>query len=255
MPAYSRTLSVSATPREAELEPGGETVVDIRVRDADGEPVSDAEVAIVVVDEAVLALTGYQLADPIAVFYPDRWAGVDDHRLRRFVLLADPDLLEAASRGMARDGAQLAAGAAAPAEPGAPPPMAAMPTMALEESAMDMAKGEGGAQGGAPIRVRSDFNPLAVFSPENATDADGTAEVAVTVPDNLTRYRIMAVAVSGETLYGKSETTLTARLPLMVRAQAPRFLNWRPPDLPSSSRTRPTIRSWWTSPCRRSTSN
>ncbi|NLD71386.1 MAG: hypothetical protein GX649_01565, partial [Chloroflexi bacterium] len=223
VPAYSRTLSVALAPREAELEPGGETVIDLQVRDAEGEPVSDAEVAVIVVDEAVLALTGYTLADPITVFYPDRWSGVEDYRLRRFVLLADPDLLEAASRGMDEDGARMAA--AGMAEPSAP---AAAPTMATqavaEEAAMDMA-GEPG-QPDAPIRVRSDFNPLAVFSPENPTDADGTAEVAVTLPDNLTRYRIMAVAVSGETHYGKVEASLTALLPLMVRSSAPRFLNF-----------------------------
>ena len=78
----------------------------------------------------------------------------------------------------------------------------------------------------APIRVRSDFNPLALFSPATPTDADGTAEVAVTVPDNLTRYRVMAVVVSGDSDYGKAESTLTARLPLMLRPAAPRFLNF-----------------------------
>jgi uncharacterized protein YfaS (alpha-2-macroglobulin family) len=31
--------------------------------------VADAEMAVVVVDEAVLALSGYQLADPLATFY------------------------------------------------------------------------------------------------------------------------------------------------------------------------------------------
>ena len=33
-------------------------------------PCSDAELAVVVVDEAILALTNYQLADPISIFYP-----------------------------------------------------------------------------------------------------------------------------------------------------------------------------------------
>ncbi|NLD71718.1 MAG: hypothetical protein GX649_03255, partial [Chloroflexi bacterium] len=47
VPAYSRTLSVALAPREAELEPGGETVIDLQVRDAEGEPVSDAEVAVI----------------------------------------------------------------------------------------------------------------------------------------------------------------------------------------------------------------
>ena len=72
VPAYARTLAVELAPRALELEPGGETVIDVTVRDASGRPVKGAEVALIVVDEAVLALTGYELADPVALFYPDR---------------------------------------------------------------------------------------------------------------------------------------------------------------------------------------
>ena len=39
------------------------------VTDAAGDPVADAELAVVVVDEAILALSNYQLPDPIDVFY------------------------------------------------------------------------------------------------------------------------------------------------------------------------------------------
>ena len=159
------------------LEPGGETVVDIRVRDADGGRLRRRG-GHRRRRQAVLALTGYQLADPIAVFYPDRWAGVEDHRLRQFVLLADPDLLEAASAG----GPGRRHGGAPSRGLRAPPPMAAMPTMALEESAMDMNKGEAGPRPARHPRAQR-FSPLGVLA-ENATDADGTAEVAVTLPDN-----------------------------------------------------------------------
>ena len=48
----------------------------------------------------------------------------------------------------------------------------------------------------SPIDVRTDFNPLAVFAPAVRTDAQGNADVTFTLPDNLTRYRIMAVAVA-----------------------------------------------------------
>ena len=47
-----------------------------------------------------------------------------------------------------------------------------------------------------PIDVRSDFNPLALFAPAVRTDAAGQATVAYTVPDNLTQYRVMVVALS-----------------------------------------------------------
>ncbi len=48
----------------------------------------------------------------------------------------------------------------------------------------------------------------------------------MSLPDNLTRYRIMAVAVDGADHFGKGESTITARLPLQVRPSAPRFLNF-----------------------------
>ena len=47
----------------------------------------------------------------------------------------------------------------------------------------------------APINLRENFNALAVFSPTVKTDSNGKAMVDVKLPDNLTRYRITAVAV------------------------------------------------------------
>ena len=58
------------------------------------------------------------------------------------------------------------------------------------------------------------------------TDAQGVAKVAFRMPDNLTRYRVMAVAVEGSKFYGLGESNITARLELMVRPSPPRFLNF-----------------------------
>ena len=77
-----------------------------------------------------------------------------------------------------------------------------------------------------PIRIRQDFNALAVFAPSVTTDSNGRAEVKVKLPDNLTRYRVMAVAVAGGKHFGSGESSITARMPLMVRPSAPRFLNF-----------------------------
>jgi hypothetical protein len=46
------------------------------------------------------------------------------------------------------------------------------------------------------------------------------------MPDNLTRYRVVAIAVAGDKQFGKGESAITARLPLMVRPSPPRFLNF-----------------------------
>jgi uncharacterized protein YfaS (alpha-2-macroglobulin family) len=76
------------------------------------------------------------------------------------------------------------------------------------------------------IRLRENFNALAVFAPSVLTDSNGRAEVKVKVPDNLTRYRVMAVSVAGGRQFGSGESSITARQPLMVRPSAPRFLNF-----------------------------
>ncbi len=241
VPPLRRTLSVTATPARAKLEPGGKTTVNVAVEDAAGKAVANAEVALVVVDESVLALTGYMLPDPLATFYGGRGPGVGDHYLREHVLLTDPGALAERERaeGRGRGGGDFGYGGApgggglveTASVEGAPPP--APPTdmpEAEQEPMADQAPMEksGGKKGGqaSPIAMRSDFSALALFSPSVRTGADGTVKVPVTVPDNLTRYRVMAVAVSGERNFGTAESTLTARLPLMVRPSPPRFLNF-----------------------------
>jgi uncharacterized protein YfaS (alpha-2-macroglobulin family) len=219
IPPLARTLDLSVAPLESRLEPGGETSLNVQLVDANGNPVANAEVAVVVVDEAILALTGYQMADPLSVFYTARPSMLESLYARASIILVDPLALaqQAEAAGAARSAQEdmsFAAPAAAPAEP--------MATMTAE-SAM------GGGTGAAPepIRIRSDFNPLAVFAPVVRTGADGSARVSVKLPDNLTRYRVMAVAVD-ETgkRFGQGESNITARLPLMVRPSAPRFLNF-----------------------------
>ncbi len=75
IPPLQRTLALEVTPQESELAPGAETTVDLSLTDANRQPVADAELAVIVVDEAILALTNYQLADPLAVFYTQRALG------------------------------------------------------------------------------------------------------------------------------------------------------------------------------------
>lgn len=211
IPPRQRTLNVQVTPDAAELEPGGHTTVQVRVLDAAGQPAAHAEVALVVVDEAVLALTNYQLADPIAAFYVQRGDGVSDEHTRGYVLLVDPAKLAE----QAHQSATLMRTMAVPAPTTAPAYAEGKMAFSADESAAEQ----------AAIRVRTNFDPLAIFQAAVATDATGRVSVPVTLPDNLTRYRIMAVAVLGERQFGKGESTLTARLPLMVRASPPRFLN------------------------------
>lgn len=228
IPPLVRTLSVDAVPAQSRLSPGEETSLRVRVTDADGQPVSGAEMAVVVVDESVLALTGYQLADPVSVFYSGRGSGVSDHHNRGYLLLMNPELSkemvdEVAEQAVMRSAATPTFGMPAPMAAAESAPDMAYDGMMMESPAMEA---EAAGDEGAPIQVRTNFDALALFAPEVETDDDGEATLTVTLPDNLTRYRIMVVAVSGENRFGSGEANLTARLPLMVRPSAPRFLNF-----------------------------
>lgn len=213
IPPVTRALAVTATPADAELEPGDATTVTVQVAGPHGTPVEGAEVAVVIVDEAVLALTGYELIDPLDVFYADIPSTLYTELARAGIVLTRADLL----------GGDLPEGAPAPTAPGA-----IDDDGAAEEGGGDTA---GGAASDRPdtqagIELRTDFDPLAVFAPDETTGPDGTVTVDVDLPDNLTRYRVMAVAVDGADHFGKAESAITARLPLMARPSAPRFLNF-----------------------------
>ena len=226
IPPLTRSLNLSLTPGDTMLSPGGETTLHIALTDADGQPVSDAELAVVVVDEAILALTNYQMADPLTVFYSERPSNVESRYLRASIVLVDPLAFSAPGMGLGgaiaeEDTANMVLETAAVGEK-ALREMPEAPAEAIPET------GGGDMDSAAqPIAVRMDFNPLAVFAPSVVTGPNGEARVEIKLPDNLTRYRIMVVAAdtSGQR-FGSAESALTARLPLMVRPAAPRFLNF-----------------------------
>ncbi len=240
IPPRVRTLKVAVTPAEDALDPGASTAVTVEVKDAAGQPVAGAEVALVVVDEAVLALSNYSIADPVAVFYSSRAGGGRDYHSRSAVLLANPDrvVTETASTTTAdkasNSGMLGGFGGDKPGMP-APAPVAAAEAAPKKEAeergrfADDAKPADGKDRGGqatTPIAQRTNFDPLASFTAASPTDAAGRASVTVKLPDNLTRYRITAVVVEGDRRFGKGESQLTARLPLQLRPSPPRFLNF-----------------------------
>jgi uncharacterized protein YfaS (alpha-2-macroglobulin family) len=211
IPPLQRTLSLQVSPDITQLDPGGETTLNVLLINADGQPVSGAELAVVVVDEAVLALTNYQMADPISIFYSGRASGVMSVYGRSSILLANPQTLTT-------DQNRLLSASGAP-----------FPTQVVIEAAMAPSADESRQVGSQQpsISVRSDFNPLATFAPSVRTGSNGEARVAIKLPDNLTRYRVMVVAVDDTGhQFGVGESNITARLALMVRPSAPRFLNF-----------------------------
>ena len=236
VPPYSRELSIDIVPQADRLEPGAETAVSLTVTNANGQAVPNAEVALIVVDEAILALTNYQLINPLNVFYTSQWSWIDSRYGRSSIILANPESL--AGQGGADSGQGVEAtrvvsesvtetvemeGEIMEESAAADEAVLGFAPAAPMEADADTA---GGDDAQTPIDLRTNFDPLAVFAPTSQTNADGQAEISFTLPDNLTRYRIMAVAVAGDNLFGAAESNLTARLPLMIRPSAPRFLNF-----------------------------
>ncbi|MBI3924393.1 MAG: hypothetical protein HY319_02525 [Armatimonadetes bacterium] len=196
VPPHDRTLAVRVLPEAATCEPDQTIAVAVQVLRPDGTPAGDAEVTLVVVDEAVLALAGYRLPNPLQTFYQPRESGIDQVELRSRILEPTLEWL----RRLAQEEADrnlcccLAEDASSQESPGKPSP------------------------------PRVDFRPLAHYSPALPCDDSGRARVSFTLPGSLTRYRITAVAAEGTLSFGLGEAALTTRRPLMVRPSFPRFL-------------------------------
>jgi uncharacterized protein YfaS (alpha-2-macroglobulin family) len=216
-----RRLTVAAEPQDKTLVPGGETKVAVEVKDASGEPVANTEVAVVIVDESVLALSNYRIDDPMSIFYTARGTGVTDHHLRKDVLLGNPeDVKNPPPPPPANESVQLSADSV-----GGVRAMARSSKAEISFGLYNISRSDGNASE-TPISVRENFNALAVFVPSVKTDSNGRVIVDVKLPDNLTRYRITAVAVDMGKRFGSGESAITAKQPLMVRPSAPRFLNF-----------------------------
>jgi len=81
--------------------------------------------------------------------------------------------------------------------------------------------GGGGAEGGGGIR--SQFKTTVLFAPSVVTDAEGKAEVEFTLPDNLTTYRIMAIAIDRGDRGGKGGSSIQVAKPLLAMPALPRL--------------------------------
>ncbi len=206
-------LATTVRPTRAAVDPGDLATFDVQV-ERDKRPVAGAEVALIVVDEAVLSMAAKSHADPLVPFYRD----VDDGTSRdsTFGMVAnqehelagvpgfDRQDLDDPHRGTIGIGHYGSMG-------GGRGHSAAMPSVSLGSPSMT-------------VRSRKDFKATAVFAPRLVTDANGRATFTVTMPDNLTRYRVVALASSGVGYFGKGESTIVARREVSARSVPPRFL-------------------------------
>ncbi|EFA84793.1 ubiquitin domain-containing protein [Heterostelium album PN500] len=75
------------------------------------------------------------------------------------------------------------------------------------------------------IKVRDNFKPLATFQSNRFSDENGQVVFDFKLPDNLTKYRVMAYAATNDS-FGKNQEFFTSTLPVMIRQNPPRFLNY-----------------------------
>lgn len=78
------------------------------------------------------------------------------------------------------------------------------------------------------VKLRTVFATTAFFDAEVLTDDTGTATLDIQMPENLTTFRLMAVAVDPDApdRFGSGESSVRVRKPLMIRPSMPRFLNY-----------------------------
>ncbi|HKQ72012.1 MAG TPA: alpha-2-macroglobulin family protein [Polyangiaceae bacterium] len=159
--------------------------VDVEVEVRDPHAAgAKSEVTLYAVDEGVLSLVGYKTPDPIPVFSAPRPLSVSTIESRQ-----------------------------------------AMAAVSAPHNTMQLASLVKGLEGGGGgDSTRRDFRQSVYFNPALVTDASGHARASFTLPDSLTTYRIMAVAVGDDDRFGAADTAVVADRPLMARPQFPRVL-------------------------------
>jgi uncharacterized protein YfaS (alpha-2-macroglobulin family) len=183
--APSRALDVSVKTSRSEYEPREKISGDVTVTAA-GRPVAGADLAIYAVDDSVLALGGWKLPQMLPDFFPARnFAVVTYSALKAYVDKIAPSWL----------------------------------TM------KGFVAGDGGAEEfGNVTFTRKEFKPLIFWRPSVRTDAGGIARFECEAPDNLTRFRVIAVGQTKASQFGSGDATFSVSKKLLIEPALPRFL-------------------------------
>jgi len=196
-----KALTVSVRPAKTHARPGEQVAVEVTV--TSGKRPVAARVSLVGVDEAVLGMSGFAIPSPLEFFHYLREPGVTLAELLKRLLPeeapasreSNKDDSERKSKRMAKAEESMASGGPAPVV----------------------------AAGGATAARRLFLTtPLADVL---TTNAAGKATFILPLPDNLTRFRLMAVAVDAADRMGNGQSEVTVNRPLQLRASLPRFIN------------------------------
>ena len=207
------SIWMGAAPRDLQVEvsvpararPGQSIPVQIAVKDGQGKAPANGHVALWAVDEAVLRLTGYQAPNPLGWFVP--WRGEETSTLHGFedfirshVPRSDPGDMLGSLRGRCARSPDIIPGCA---------------NVSIKST-------------------RALFVTTPIFLADLALGADGRAAVSIKLPDDLTTFRITAMASApledGKTpgRFGSGEALTQVTSPFILRPALPRLL--RPGD-------------------------
>lgn len=180
------SLTVNVKPERDEYKPRQQVNVDVEVKDAGGKPAAHTRLVVAVVDEAVL-----DLVQGGASYYDPRKA---------FYAPPDgPDVLNYSLIG------QL--------------------VTTLKQTRVGKGQSPGGGGGGQSIAVRSVFKYTAFWKPDLQTDASGHAQFSFELPDNLTGWRVVVMALKPGAEMGLGQSTIRVNLPLQVGPALPNIVH------------------------------
>jgi hypothetical protein len=83
--------------------------------------------------------------------------------------------------------------------------------------------GGGGGDDSSGNGIRNNFKTTVLFAPTVTTDASGVAHATLELPDNLTTYRVMAVAMTEGDLVGSGQSQVVVSKKLMALPALPRL--------------------------------
>lgn len=248
-----KQLRVQLKPSSRTVRPGSTLRLKIRTTDHTGRA-APSFVTLALVDEGVLSLLGYKTPNPMSLYsVRPSWSVLQD--LRQHLLKRKKKLKRRTSRirntrastlyGLTPGSARPLADAAKekfvtrtmapPAQPVASSRLKSkrgrlsqLKIRARYAGGSGFAAGHRGARSSVqPIRIRSNFKITAFYRAMVQTDAKGEAVLSIKMPDNLTTFRVMAVAVDSKHMdrFGNGEQQVTLRKPLLLRPALPRFAN------------------------------
>ena len=180
-------LAVGIDAPEESYRPGTEVTLTGTVSTADGKPATGAEVTFYAVDEGTLAVMGYDSPDPMSFFYDRRRLDVDAGTSFQNFISEDSEYRSFHNKGFFVGG--------------------------------------GGDLSKLADLFRKNFDPCAAWAPTLVTDAEGKYACTFSLPDTLTRYRVLAIAHHGGARFGSSESSILVKKPLMLEPKLPRFAN------------------------------